>query len=147
MFKNTLFHQIVRIPVFRHPFSIIISSRTACGNTHFSKDMWQHIQIVCEALPQKIAWLYCKILQSLYSRSTRRYFIRGIPIRLRERRLIHHNRSINVFVCVMVLNVNFQQCSSYIVAVSFIGGRNRSTQKKTTDMSQVTDKLHHIMLY
>ena len=109
MFKNTLFHQIVRIPVFQHPFSIIISSRTACGNTHFSKDMWQQIQIVCEVLPQKIAWLYCKILQSLYSRSTRRYFIRGISIRLRERRLlvIRHNRSINVFVCVMVLNVTF----------------------------------------
>jgi hypothetical protein len=30
-----------------------------------------------------------------------------------------------------------------MVAVSFIGGGNRNTQK-TTDMSQVTDKLFHI---
>ena len=42
---------------------------------------------------------------------------------------------------------HFQQCFSYIVAVSFIGGGNRSTGKKTTDLSQVTGKLHHIMLY
>jgi hypothetical protein len=34
---------------------------------------------------------------------------------------------------------------SYIVAVSFIGGGNR--RKQTTDLSQVTDKLYHIMLY
>jgi hypothetical protein len=31
--------------------------------------------------------------------------------------------------------------------VSFIGGGNRSTQKKTTDRPQVTDKLYDIMLY
>jgi hypothetical protein len=35
----------------------------------------------------------------------------------------------------------------YIVAVSCIGGGNRSTRKKTTDLSQVTDKLYHIMLF
>ena len=29
---------------------------------------------------------------------------------------------------------HFQQYSSYIVAVSFIGGGNRSTRKKTTEM-------------
>ena len=40
-----------------------------------------------------------------------------------------------------------QQYFSYIVAVSFIVGRNRSTRKKPTDLSQVTDKLYHIMLY
>ena len=33
------------------------------------------------------------------------------------------------------------------MAVSFIGGRNRSTQGKNTDLPQVTDKLYHIMLY
>jgi len=30
---------------------------------------------------------------------------------------------------------------------SFIGGGNRSTQKKTTVRPQVTDKLYHITLY
>jgi hypothetical protein len=35
------------------------------------------------------------------------------------------------------------------VAVSFIGGGNRSNQRKpqTTDLPQVTDKLYHIMVY
>jgi hypothetical protein len=41
----------------------------------------------------------------------------------------------------------FQQYFSYIVLASFIGGGNRSTRKKNTDLPQVTDKLYHIMLY
>jgi hypothetical protein len=30
---------------------------------------------------------------------------------------------------------------------SFIGGRNRTTWRKTIRLSQVTDKLHHINMY
>jgi hypothetical protein len=33
------------------------------------------------------------------------------------------------------------------MAVSFIGGGNQITWKKTSDLSQVTDKLYYIMLY
>jgi hypothetical protein len=40
---------------------------------------------------------------------------------------------------------NFQQYFSYIMAVSFIGGGNREYPAKTTDLSQVTDKLHHML--
>ena len=42
---------------------------------------------------------------------------------------------------------HFQQYFSYIVAVSFIAGGNRSASEKTTDLSQVTDKLDHIVLH
>ena len=42
----------------------------------------------------------------------------------------------------------FSTTFSYVLAVSFIGGGNESArEKQTTDLSQVTDKLYHIMLY
>jgi hypothetical protein len=40
-----------------------------------------------------------------------------------------------------------QQYFSYIVVVGFIGAGNREYLEKTTNLSQVTDKLDHIMLY
>jgi hypothetical protein len=45
----------------------------------------------------------------------------------------------------MVFNATFNNIS-YILAVNFISKGNWSTQK-TTDLSQGTDKLYHIMLY
>jgi hypothetical protein len=35
---------------------------------------------------------------------------------------------------------------SYIMAVSFIGGGKPEYPEKTTDLSQVTDKLYHIAM-
>ena len=46
----------------------------------------------------------------------------------------------------MVFNATFNNIFSYIVAVRFIGGGHRSTRRKTTDRSQVTEKLYHIIL-
>jgi len=40
---------------------------------------------------------------------------------------------------------NGNQYNIYIVAISFIGGVNRSIRSKTTDLLQITDKLYHIM--
>ena len=44
--------------------------------------------------------------------------------------------------------ITFKQYLGYIVAICFIGGGNRiKVPGETTDLSQVTDKLDHIMLY
>ena len=42
---------------------------------------------------------------------------------------------------IMVFDATFKQYFSYIMAASCIGGGNQRTQRKTTDLSQVTDKL------
>jgi hypothetical protein len=45
----------------------------------------------------------------------------------------------------MVFNATFNNIC-YIMAVSFIGGRNWSTRRKPPDLPQVTE-FYHIMLY
>jgi len=46
-------------------------------------------------------------------------------------------------VRVMVFKATFNNMSVYIVAVRFIGGGNRSTQRKPTDLPQITDKFYY----
>jgi hypothetical protein len=41
----------------------------------------------------------------------------------------------------------FHMHSEFSIPASLIDGRNRSTRIKTTDLSQVTEKPYHIMLY
>jgi hypothetical protein len=43
-----------------------------------------------------------------------------------------------------VFNATFNNISVYVMVVSFIGGRNL---EKTTKLSQVTDKLYHILYF
>ena len=42
---------------------------------------------------------------------------------------------------------HFQQYSNYIVAVSYYWWRKPEDTEKNTDLSQITDKLYHIMFY
>jgi hypothetical protein len=46
-----------------------------------------------------------------------------------------------------MVKVIFQQYFSYIVAVSFIGGGNRSTRRKPPTCRKSPTSLYHIMLY
>jgi hypothetical protein len=52
--------------------------------------------------------------------------------------------SYEVFVCLMVFNATFNNIFNYIVAVSFIGGGNRSIRRKQPTCCKL---LYHIMLY
>ena len=47
----------------------------------------------------------------------------------------------------MAFNTTFKNISVLSNWAALLGGGNRSTRKKTTDLSQVTDKLYPIMLW
>ena len=50
-------------------------------------------------------------------------------------------------IWVLMFNATCKNMSVYFVVVSFIGGGKPEYQEKNTDLSQVTDKLYHIMLH
>jgi len=52
----------------------------------------------------------------------------------------------DITIWFMVFNAIFKQYFSYIVAVSFIDGGDRSTRRKLPTYLK-SDKLYHIMLY
>jgi hypothetical protein len=58
---------------------------------------------------------------------------------------LQHLKYFNVLRERYGVQCHFQQYFSYIVAVCFIWGGNRST-RKNTDLPQVTDKFYHKML-
>jgi hypothetical protein len=99
-----------------------------CHNVSLAK-IWYCRNVVAE----KILCIYCVIYPLFY---TNKIFVQSRWTNI-------HNTS-----CVEGLGgYGVQQYFSYIVAVSFISGGNKRTQRKPTDLSQVTDKLYHIMLY
>ena len=58
------------------------------------------------------------------------------------------NKTIGLIrIRIKVVECHFQQYFSYIVAVSFIGEETGIPRENVTDLSQVADKLYHILLY
>ena len=80
------------------------------------------------------------------------FFIIIILLKSRRYDLCNHFDSLLV-VCLMVFNATFNNISiQYVVAVSFFfffffWWRKPEDTKKTNDLSQVTVKLYHILLY
>ena len=67
-----------------------------------------------------------------------------ITIKYGRHELFLNSKVKNWFLFFSGVYRHFQQYFSYIMAVSFIG---RGNPEKTIDLSQMTDKLYHIMLY
>jgi hypothetical protein len=58
------------------------------------------------------------------------------------------NKTIGLIrIRIKVVECHFQKYFSYIVAVSFIGEETGIPRENMTDLSQVADKLYHILLY